>query len=453
MTQIAGQTALSVGAQIQTGKIDPRDLVEELLTDIATHDPDHLIYARTCDARARQEANAAYDRVRRGLPLSPLDGVPISWKDLFDSAYIETSGGSALLAGRVPSRDALALTRLTRAGTICLGKTNMTELAFSGLGINPVTGTPPNPFDKVTPRCPGGSSSGAAVSVARGLALAAFGSDTGGSIRLPAAWNGLVGLKPTFGIAPMAGVLPLAQSFDTIGPLTRDVRDAHALHALMMEKPVAHLAPATLGRCRFWLAGDPVDQGLSPDVARCYREATSQIERLGAHMHFMPWTEGAGSLDYGPTLVGAEAFAQWGTQIDANPQAMSMQLRSRFGSGRGVLAAQYLKAQAGLADLRARHIAKASGFDALIMPTCAITAPAIAPLTADPDLFASTNLLALRNTRLANLLGLPAITVPIGTDSNGMPIGLMLVGNPHSEGRLLSLALAIEQMIPASIPN
>ncbi len=447
MQGIGGRTALELGADIASGRTDPRDLVEDLLERIEAADPDHVIFARTTPARARREARDSYLRVKSGLTRSPIDGVPISWKDLFDSAGSQTCGGSALLAGRVPDKDAIALARLSGAGAVCLGKTNMTELAFSGLGINPVCGTPPNPFDKVVARCPGGSSSGAAVSVARQLAAAAFGSDTGGSIRLPATWNGLVGFKPSHGIAPMEGVLPLAQSFDTIGPITRDVSDAQALFSLMMNHPLRPRLSAPLNHCLFWLAGDPVDRGLSPDVDRIYRQAVQKIMTAGARMQAMPWRQGAASLEFGATLVGVEAFANWGAQIDANPNAMSQQLRSRFGSGRGVSAVQYLAAAQRLAKLRTSHMAQASGFDAMIMPSCAISAPAIGPLLDDMGLFAATNLLALRNTRLANLLSLPAITIPIGQDQAGLPVGLMLVGKPNDDQRLFSLALGIEKLL------
>ena len=172
--KVIDQSALALGQRIEAGACDPRDLVDQLLHAIPVADPDHAIYSRLCPDRARAEAEAAYDRAKRGLRRSVLDGVPISWKDLFDTAGIETSGGSALLTGRVPMRDAAILDRLKSAGTICIGKTNMTELAFSGLGINPVTGTPANPYDLKIKRAPGGSTSGGAVSLARGLAAVSY---------------------------------------------------------------------------------------------------------------------------------------------------------------------------------------------------------------------------------------------------------------------------------------
>ncbi len=445
--KVIDQSALTLGQQIEAGTCDPRDLVDQLLQAIPLADPDHVIYSRLSPERARVEADAAYDRAKRGLRRSILDGVPLSWKDLFDTAGIETCGGSALLAGRIPMRDAAVLKRLTEAGTICVGKTNMTELAFSGLGINPVTGTPANPFDPATPRVPGGSTSGGAVSVARGLAAAAIGSDTGGSIRLPAAWNGLVGLKPTWGAVPMTGVLPLAPSFDTIGPLAQTVADAAAVFDLMLARAHRPIVPASLDRCVFWQPGEPVGAQTDEKVAYAFQSALKRLTATGARVVEGPWPEAIAALALGPTLVGAEAFAQWGAAIDAAPERMSEQLRSRFGGGRHVTAAAFLQAQAELAEIKRAHIHAYSGFDALILPTCAVVPPPIEPLLDDPDLFSRTNLLALRNTRLANLLGLPSLTLPLSDRLDGLPVGLMLVGLPQSEARLLSLGAALERIL------
>ena len=226
-------SALALGAGIEGGAIDPRALTEYFLERIEEVDGDHAIYLRITAARARAEAEAAHRRAQTGLGQSPLDGVPISWKDLYDSAGDVTSHGTPALADRVATGDAKVLARATRAGLVCLGKTNQTEFAFSILGLNPKMGTPPNPFDEAVARIPGGSSSGAAVSVSRGLAAAAIGSDTGGSVRVPAAWNGLVGLKTSFGLLPLEGVLGLSTSMDTVGPLTRDVADSAALFAVL----------------------------------------------------------------------------------------------------------------------------------------------------------------------------------------------------------------------------
>ncbi len=239
-------TALALGEAIATGAIDPVDLAEHFLARIEAGDAEHSVYLAATPERARAESQAAALRAREGRRIGPLDGVPMSWKDLFDSAGVATTAASTLFADRVPEADAALLARASRAGMVCLGKTNLTEFAFSGLGINPHFGTPANAYDAEVARVPGGSSSGAAVSVARGLAPAAIGSDTGGSVRIPAAWNGLVGLKTTAGLLPMAGVIPLAASLDTAGPLTRDVADANAVLAVLAARaPADRVASST----------------------------------------------------------------------------------------------------------------------------------------------------------------------------------------------------------------
>ena len=248
-------TAAELGRGIGGGAIDARELTEVYLAAIDSHPEAPGIYARTTPERARAEAAAAAARAEAGLRRGPLDGVPVSWKDLFDTAGTATEAGSALLRGRVPDRDAAVLATATRAGLVCLGKTHMTELAFSVLGINPVTATPPNINDPEL--APGGSSSGAAASVAFGLAAAGIGSDTAGSIRIPAAWNDLVGLKPTYGTLPLDGVVPLRPSLDTVGPICRSVEDAALVFAALAGEPAPDLGGANLAGARLFLLEDP----------------------------------------------------------------------------------------------------------------------------------------------------------------------------------------------------
>jgi len=238
-------TAADLGAGIGAGQIDAVALTETYLAAIDAHPMRDRIYARVTHQRARNEAEAAAERAALGLRRGPLDGVPISWKDLFDTAGTATEAGTKLMEGRVPATDALVLQNATAAGLVCLGKTHMSEIAFSGLGLNPMTGTPPcvNDADAVA----GGSSSGAAASVAFGLAAAAIGSDTGGSVRIPAVWNDLVGLKTTHGRLSLEGVVPLCATFDTVGPLCRTVGDA----ALVLAALEGGERPADLmGACR-----------------------------------------------------------------------------------------------------------------------------------------------------------------------------------------------------------
>jgi aspartyl-tRNA(Asn)/glutamyl-tRNA(Gln) amidotransferase subunit A len=245
----------------------------------------------------------------------------------------------------------------------------------------------------------------------------------------------------------MTGVLPLAASFDTIGPLAQDVADAAALFDLMSARPHRPITPASLSRCVFWQPSEPVAAQTDEKVAFAFQSALKRLTATGARVVEGPWPEAVAALALGPIMVGVEAFAQWGAAIDAAPQRMSEQLRSRFGGGRHVTASAYLQAQTELVDIKRAHAHAYSGFDALILPTCAIVPPPIQPLLDDPDLFSRTNLLALRNTRLANLLGLPALTLPLADRLDGLPVGLMLVGLPQSEARLLALGAALERIL------
>ena len=333
-------SALALGEGIASGAIDPRALTEYFLERIEAADGDRAIYLRVTAARARAEAEAAHRRAQAGLRLSPLDGVPISWKDLYDSAGDVTSHGSPVLAERIATRDAAVLARATRAGLVCLGKTNQSAFAFSILGLNPHFGTPPNPFDEAVARLPGGSSSGAAVSLSRGLAAAAIGSDTGGSVRVPAAWNGLVGLKTSVGRLPLDGVLGLSTSMDTAGPLTRDVADAAALFAILDGRvgagtlPAPDLAGARLTHARFTLPATIVWESLDPDVEVAARGAVERLRAEGCAIEETPVPEFETAADlvgrFGP-YHAAECYAMWHDAIEAPAPTCSTR-RSSSGS-------------------------------------------------------------------------------------------------------------------------
>ena len=259
-------TALELGKKIQQGTIDPVDLTQYYLDRIKEKDPDKVIYVRLTEERALVEAKAAAIRAKSGVRRSALDGVPISWKDLFDTAGVKTEAGTRLLEGRIPDHDAECLQRATNAGLVCLGKTNMPDLAFSGLGNNPWTGTGSNPYDTEQDRVPGGSSSGAALSVYHGLAAAAIGSDTAGSVRIPAAWCGITGLKTTHGLISLNGSVPLSPSQDTVGPLTRDIADANALCAILSGRKAADLNGASLKGVRILRARTVFDELVEPEI-------------------------------------------------------------------------------------------------------------------------------------------------------------------------------------------
>ena len=449
-------SALALGAGIENGAIDPRALTEFFLERIESVDGDRTIYLRLTACRARAEAEAAYRRAQTGIRQSPLDGVPISWKDLYDSAGDVTSHGTLALAERISPRDATVLARATRAGLVCLGKTNQTEFAFSILGLNPKMGTPPNPFDEAVARIPGGSSSGAAVSVSRGLAAAAIGSDTGGSVRVPAAWNGLVGLKTSFGLLPLEGVLGLSTSMDTVGPLTRDVADAAALFAILDgrfgagNRAAPDLTGSDLTRVRFALPSTIVWEALDPGVEAAARGAVERLRAAGCAIDEAPVPE----FDMAEELVSrfgayhaAECHALWHDAIEANPDLIYTPIFERIRVGARMSATDAARAKQGLAATAPALHDRIRRHGVFLMPTAAESPPPIAALEADAEVYRAANTAALRNTRLGNYLNCCALTLPCGRDRNGVPVGLMLMAPPGEEDRLLRLGSAIESVI------
>ncbi|MEO1679166.1 MAG: amidase family protein [Pseudomonadota bacterium] len=433
-----GMSAAAMGREIEAGRIDPLGLTEEHLSAIEGHAHGASIYARLTPDRARAEAAAARDRARSGLRRGPLDGVPISWKDLFDTAGVATESGSRLLEGRTPDRDAKVLARATTAGLVCLGKTHQTELAFSGLGLNPMTATPPcvNDPDAV----PGGSSSGAATSVAFGLAAAGIGSDTGGSVRVPAAWNDLVGLKTTSGLLSLAGVVPLAARFDTAGPLTRTVEDAALLLSALGGGAAPDLASVSLkGRWFFALQTVAMDD-LREGPSEGYAAALAALKAAGAEIVEGEIPAVGEALGLAGPLYTAEAYGTWGETIEAAPDKMFGPVRERFRAGQGVSGPDYVRGWQRLDALRATYAEATASYDAVLVPTAPLLPPNRAALEADDAFFTSENLLALRNTRIGNLMGVCALTLPTGVPSTG----ITLMCPPMNEAHLLRLGAAAE---------
>lgn len=432
------QSAADLGRGIETGQVDPVQLTETYLEAIQAHPLGHRIYARTTPERARAEARAAAARAKSGRRRSPLDGVPISWKDLFDTAGIATEAGSNLLQGRIPDQDAEVLKNATAAGLVCLGKTHMSELAFSGLGYNPSTATPPSINDAKA--VSGGSSSGAAASVAFGLAAAAVGSDTGGSVRIPSAWNDLVGLKTTSGRVSLAGVVPLVASFDTVGPLCRTVEDAALMLAAIEGNKPIDLAGSSLQGVRFLALENVAMDDIRPDPLAGFNSALDRLQAAGANVVWQSVDGVEQALGLGGPLFTPEAYATWQDEIEANPQKMYSAIRKRFETGKDYSGVEVIRAWQDLKKIRKHWALATAGFDAVILPTAPTLPPSMERLATDEDFYVAENLLALRNTRIGNLMGLAALTLPTGTPS----AGIMLMGSPNSEERLLRLGMAAQ---------
>ncbi len=438
MERWLAMSAAALGREIGMGNIDPVALTQKYLDAIHAHPFKDRIYTVVTDERALSEAAGAADRAVSGQRRSILDGVPVSWKDLFDSAGIVTEAGSLLLKGRTPNSDCEVLKNATSLGLVCLGKTHMSELAFSGLGFNPQTETSPciNDHSAVA----GGSSSGAAASVAFGLAAMAIGSDTGGSVRVPAAWNDLVGLKTTSDRLSLSGVVPLCARFDTIGPLCRSVEDASfALAALEGDKPV-NLTNANLEGCRFAVCKTAAFDDIRELPKKAFDNSIKRLQAMGAVVEYINIPTVTEALGLTGILFPTEAYGTWKHEIESNPEAMFEEILLRFRSGSDVLASDYVAAWQALDQLRAEYSEATAAYDAILMPSSPILPPNIDRLAQDHDYYVTENLLALRNTRIGNLMGACALTLPTGVPS----CGFMILCPPMGEHRLLRLGAAVE---------
>ncbi len=446
---MTNETLPHLAAELAAGRTTSRALVEDALARIADPAGEGARTFISVDAARARIAADAQDRLRQaGYVASPLAGLPVSIKDLFDVAGERTLAGSTACDDAAPAtRDAAIVARLKAAGAVLVGRTNMSEFAYSGVGINPHYGTPGNPFDRK--RIPGGSSSGAAVSVADGCAAVAIGTDTGGSVRIPAALCGLVGFKPTQARVPLAGALPLSHTLDSIGPLGHSVACCALADAVLAGEP-AEVPPAvpTAG-LRFGIPQRIMLDGLDDGVAAAFARASATLSRAGARVVDVPLTE---FDDYGPInatggFSAAEAFA-WHRDLMARRGGdYDPRVRVRIERGRTMSAADYVTLVAARADFIARVDARTADFDALIMPTVAVVAPPIAAFADDRD-FVRLNVLILRNPAVINFLDRCAITLPISRPGEA-PVGLMVVARHGEDRRLLAMALGLEAAFAA----
>ena len=447
-----------LGTRLRQREFSPVELSEHFLQRIEHYNPKLNAYIAVTAERALASARAAETALASGVDLGPLHGIPVAFKDLIDVAGLPTTGGSILLRDNIPDKDATVALKMARGGAVLLGKTHMVEFAFGGVGINHHYGTPWNPWDAATQRIPGGSSSGSAVAVAAGLAPAALGSDTGGSVRIPSSFCGLVGLKPTFGRLSNQGCLPLDSTLDSVGPMVRTVRDAALIYQILAGPDPA--APPTWGhpsedvlenlegditgmrlalpREYFW---DEVDG----EVAAAVHASARVFADLNAHVDDISLTEldDLQALRARGSLVAVETYLNLKDDLENNLDKFDPIVAARMLDGKDFLAVDYLDIQNGYADLRRRIAASLHAVDALITPTTPIVAAAVEEVDQEERYF-PTNGLCLRNTMAANLLGLCAISLPCGFTRAGLPIGLQLIGRAFDEGRLLRLAHAYE---------
>ena len=453
---LASRSALQLAALIQSGAVDPIEVAEATLAAIDACD-DKAIFTRVTRERALAEARASSRRLRDGRPRSLLDGVPVAWKDLFDVEGLVTSAGSRVLAANAPAlRDAAVVASLREAGMVAVGCVNMTEFAFSGIGLNPHFGTPHNPRSRDVPRIPGGSSSGSGVAVARGLVPVAIGTDTGGSVRIPAAYNGIVGYKATRGRYAMAGVFPLSRSLDSLGPLCRTVADAVVVDAAMRGLPAPNVARGQVQGLRLIVPTNVVFDDAEPAVVAAFEAALARLAAKGAlvERRAFPAFEGLHELTrrHG-ALVTAEAYALHAERLNG-PAAAAMDRRvvSRARLGAGISMPDYVAVSAARERLIAETEA-AVGQGALIaFPTIVQVAPPIELLEKDDEVFFAHNGRTLRNTAIGNFLDWCGVSIPCGMGEAGMPVGFLLSGLRGQDEALLAAALAAESIIRGDTP-
>jgi len=445
---IDSQTLTRLRAALAAGETTSRELTERALEAASTSDEAAATFIAVHAAEARVTADALDAQRAAGLPMPPLAGIPISIKDLFDEAGEVTRAGSRALDDAAPAaEDCPVVSRLRAAGAVIVGRTNMTEFAYSGLGLNPHYGTPRNPWDRATGRIPGGSSSGAAVSVTDGMAAAAIGTDTGGSVRIPSALCGLTGFKPTARRVPIAGVVPLSFSLDSIGPLARSVACCALLDAVMAgEAPWEPRATPLAGR-RLWIPRTLVLDGMDATVAAAFDDACRRLSAAGATLVDLDLPE-FGELAAINRLGGFAAAESWwwhAALIERREADYDPRVATRIRRGSSMLASDYLT----LLDARRRWIdavTRRLDADLMLMPTVPVVAPAIEPLRASDEAYGTTNLLLLRNPTLINFLDGCALSLPCHAPGEA-PVGLMLAGGAGQDRQVLQTGAAIESAL------
>jgi aspartyl-tRNA(Asn)/glutamyl-tRNA(Gln) amidotransferase subunit A len=448
--ELALLSVAEASALVKRKKVSPLELTQTCLARIETSHASLNAFITVTAESALAEARRAESEVQHGRWLGPLHGIPIALKDLIDTAGVRTTGASALFKDRVPSQDASVVQRLKKAGAILLGKLNMQELAYGGTSVPSFYGRVSNPWD--LERIAGGSSGGSAAAVAAGLCYAALGSDTGGSVREPAALCGIVGLKPTYGRVSNRGVIPLSWSLDHIGPMTRTVLDSAILLQAIAgydpddiaseNRPVAqyfHSKAVVSGQPRIGVPREFFYAGLDPDVQEALDKALTVLVAGGAKI-----TDVSLELSKDRMVFRAEAYATQAENIAKTPELYLPETLAKFKTGAGIDAPSYIRARRDLARLRRSVLSVFSSVDLLVTPTTPVTAPKASDYPESADAALALDGLLLRNARPFNMSGLPTISVPCGFSRTCLPIGLQISAAPWQEQRLLSVARAFE---------
>jgi aspartyl-tRNA(Asn)/glutamyl-tRNA(Gln) amidotransferase subunit A len=445
-------TITQLGAAFRTGRLSPVEVTQRCLDRIAALDDKLHAFITVTGERALADARDAAAELGRGRDRGPLHGVPIALKDLIDTAGVRTTGGSALFEDRVPDDDAEVVRRLREAGAVILGKLNMHEHAYGASGFvghYPASRNPRSPA-----HIAGGSSSGSAAAVGAGMCYAALGSDTSGSIRVPAALCGIVGFMPTYGLVSLRGVLPLSWSYDHVGPMTRSVLDAALVLQAIAGYDAADLTSAAwpvpdyaaaldtaLPPTRIGVARSHFFAELDGEIARAVERAIEQLRGLGAEI-----CEVDVAVDDDRTVFRAESYAYHRRWVEQSPERYQAETLRRLRTGPAVSSGEYIEALHQLQRMRRGAAALFVGVDLIVTPTTVIPAPSFAELEAAPDTLRPRELELMRNTRMFDVLGTPAISVPCGATAAGLPIGLQIIGPPGGDDAVLRLAAAYERI-------
>jgi aspartyl-tRNA(Asn)/glutamyl-tRNA(Gln) amidotransferase subunit A len=442
-------TLATLAENLESGRTSARMLVEECLARIADPSGEGARAFIHVDKESAIEAAEAIDRLRKAKAApSRFAGIPVSIKDLFDIRGQITRAGSRALEDSAPAEaDAPVVARLRRAGFIVIGRTNMTEFAYSGIGINPHYGTPKSTWRRDIGYVPGGSSSGAAVSVADGLAHGALGTDTGGSCRIPAAYNGIVGFKPTQRRVPREGGVPLSTTLDSFGPLARTVDCCAVLDAVLADEPVQPLQARTIKGMRLAVPTTVAMDELDDEVARSFERALEALSRRGALIERIAVPEflDVGVMNTKGGFAAAESYAWHRYLIVSHGDVYDPRVSLRIMRGEAISAADYIDLLQARKSLIERTTVRLAPYDALVMPTTANMPPRISDL-ADDKAFAKANTLSLRNCTLINMIDGCGISMPCHREGEA-PVGLMLAASGGSDRRIFELASAVEGVI------
>jgi aspartyl-tRNA(Asn)/glutamyl-tRNA(Gln) amidotransferase subunit A len=448
--ELTSFSLLQAAELIRNRKVSPVDLTNACLHRIEQLNSTLNAFITVIADRALQEARRAEAEIYKGQWKGPLHGIPIALKDNVDTAGVRTTSASHVSRDRIPASDAEVAKRLKSANAVLLGKLNLHEFAYGGSGIISAFGPVRNPHDPE--HITGGSSSGSAAAVASGMCFAAIGTDTSGSIRLPAAYCGIVGLKPTFGRVSCCGIVPLSLSLDHAGPMTRSVADAATFLQLIagydpqdlysQDQPVpdysSALDQAVSGLC-IGIPREMFFQHLDPDIGACVEAAINFLRKEVADVREMPPLP-----DADRTVFTTEAWAYHADYVAKNPDLYQPETLRRIRTGSQINAADYVRKRQELEAVRRKAPDLFADIDLIVTPTSPIPAPTIAELQDDPSKLRPAELLMLRNTRPFNILGLPTISIPCGFTNNGMPVGLQISGPPWREDLVLRLAKVLE---------